>query len=98
MDKEKSDVTMPKGSSLMCVIFPPQIKYLQDFASKLQLNIEYETEIIDVSRVVAGFLLTDNRNNVHQCRVLIVRYIHVQLSSTYHNFYDQHFFAYLIMA
>ena len=63
MDKEKSDVTMPKGSSLMCVIFPPQIKYLQDFASTLQLNIEYETEIIDVSRVVAGFLLTDNRNS-----------------------------------
>ena len=62
-------------------LFPPQIKYLQDFASKLDLNIEYETEIIDVSRVVAGFLLTDNRNNVHRCRVLIVRYIHVQLSS-----------------
>ena len=80
------------------MLFPPQIKYLQDFASKLDLNIEYETEIVDVSRVVAGFLLADNRNNVHRCRVLIVRYIHVQLSSTWHDFLRTAFFAYSIMS
>ena len=69
----------------MCLYFPPQIKYLQDFASKLQLNIQYETEIVDVSRVVAGFLLTDNRSNVHRCKVLIVRYV---MSSLDHVCYD----------
>ena len=54
-----------------------QHKYLQDYASKLQLNIQYETEIVDVSKHVDGgrnFHLTDQHNNVHQCRVVIVRY------------------------
>ena len=61
--------------------FPPppsQVKYLQDFASKLELNIQYETEIVDISRYVDGgrnFHLTDHRNNVHQCKVVIVRYV-----------------------
>ena len=53
-----------------------QLKYLGDYARKLELNIQYETEIVDISRLVDGgtnFHLTDQNGDVHQCRVLIVR-------------------------
>ena len=53
----------------------PQVKYLQDFARKLNLNIQYETEIVDVSRPnkTQVFHLTDQNNVVHHCQVVIAR-------------------------
>ncbi|XP_064406922.1 FAD-dependent oxidoreductase domain-containing protein 2-like [Halichondria panicea] len=49
------------------------VKYLQDFASKLNLNIQYETEIVDVSRPNKSqvFHLTDQNNVVHHCQVVV---------------------------
>ena len=64
------------------VLSPTQVKYLQDYANKLELNIQYETEIVDVSRFVDGgknFHLTDQSNTIHRCKVVIVGYVGTRL-------------------
>ena len=61
-----------------------QVQYLQDFAERLQLNIQYNTEITHVERPDQGdkgegstpFLLKDQNKLVYYCEILIVRYIY----------------------
>ena len=54
-----------------------QVHYLQDFASKLKLNIQYGTEIKKLSRWEEGsqlFKLLDQHGVVHICRTVVVWY------------------------
>ena len=47
---------------------------MNDFATKLKLNVQYNTEIVEVSRFVEGsklFSLRDQHGTTYQCRVLI---------------------------
>ena len=57
----------------------PQVRYLQDFAERLELNIQYNTEITEVGRPPQTgsepepFHLKDQNGAIYYCKVLIVR-------------------------
>ena len=55
-----------------------QVKYLQDFAERFRLNIQYNTEVVSVARQKSHkskrFVLKDQQNMVYKCDALIVRY------------------------
>jgi len=55
-----------------------QVKYLQDFAERFRLNIQYNTEVVSVARQKSHkskrFLLKDQQKMVYKCDALIVRY------------------------
>ena len=55
--------------------------YLQDFASKLGLNIHYNSEIISIARgrnsgdnKAEIFMLKDRNDTLYRCEILIIRY------------------------
>ena len=51
-----------------------QVRYLQDYAQKQNLNVVYDTAIKTVKRWVDGsklFHLVDQMEVVHQCRTVI---------------------------
>lgn len=54
-----------------------QVKYFEDFSSKLGLNIQYNTEIKKVKKDTETgiFTLTDQLGKNHSCHVLIIRYV-----------------------
>ena len=55
--------------------------YLQDFASKLGLNIHYNSEIVSIAREKNSrdnkaeiFMLKDRNDTLYRCEILIIRY------------------------
>ncbi|XP_048575414.1 FAD-dependent oxidoreductase domain-containing protein 2 [Nematostella vectensis] len=52
------------------------VKYLNDYATKLKLNVQYNTNIRNVSRKVMGkttqFFIKDQNDTVYECRTLVV--------------------------
>lgn len=55
--------------------FPPAdryVDYLQDFTTKNELNIQYNTEVKEIRKVDDLFLLTDHHDRVFESRVLIM--------------------------
>ena len=58
---------------ILCVCM--QVRYLQDYASKQDLKIEYETEIKSVRRWVDNsvlYHLLDQNSHTHICRTVLV--------------------------
>ena len=49
------------------------MRYLQDYASELDINVRYNTEICEIDKEDGKFALTDQTGEVHTCSVLIVR-------------------------
>ena len=51
-----------------------QVQYFSDFANKMKLNIQYHTEIVDVSREGMGdFKLKDQNGTSYYCQIVVVR-------------------------
>ena len=58
------------------------MRYLQDYASELGINVQYNTEIREIDKEDGRFMLKDQTGKVHFCSVLIVRLeFHVVSSS-----------------
>ena len=57
-------------------LFPPAdtlVQYLNDFASKLDLNVQYNTEVSNIMKQEDGlFNMTDPQQNVYSCQYVIV--------------------------
>ena len=56
-----------------------QVRYLQDYAQRLDLNVQLNTEIVQVDRLQdqsEAFHLRDQNGTSYFCSILIVRYIH----------------------
>ena len=50
-----------------------QVRYLQDYAYELELNIQYNTEITEVDRPVARpFHLKDQNGVIYRCDIVVV--------------------------
>lgn len=59
-----------------------QVTYLQDFATKLGLNIHYNSEIVSVAREKNNgdgkgdmFTLKDRNNTLYHCRIVVIGYV-----------------------
>ena len=50
------------------------MKYLNDYATKLNLNVQLNTNITRVEKVTDQFVLTDQNGATHHCKILILRY------------------------
>ena len=55
-------------------LLPAQVKYLNDFATAYQLNIQYNTNITRVEKD-SLFYLTDQEATTYTCSVVIVRLV-----------------------
>ena len=51
------------------------MKYLNDYATKLNLNVQLNTNITRVEKVTDQFVLTDQNGATHHCKILILRYV-----------------------
>jgi len=54
------------------------VRYLQDYAQRLDLNVQLNTEIVQVDRLQdqsEAFHLRDQNGTSYFCSILIVRYI-----------------------
>ena len=51
------------------------MRYLHDYASELNLNIQYNTEITLLTRSSEGYVMTDQYDQTYDCQVVIVRWV-----------------------
>ena len=59
-----------------CHIYPPfQVRYLHDFTERLELNVQFQNEITEITRDQNGIFQLRNQNGTsYACRVVIIRY------------------------
>lgn len=56
----------------LCVL---QVRYLHDFAERLELNVQFQNEITEITRDQNRIFQLRNQNGTtHACRVVIIRY------------------------
>lgn len=49
------------------------MRYLQDYASELDINVQYSTEISEVNIEGGKFVLKDQNKQIYSCEIVIVR-------------------------
>jgi len=63
------------------------VKYLNDYATKLELKVQYNTNITVKRKQTEGedFVLKDQRGNDYICTNVIMRYVHLEGLVTFQN-------------